>query len=771
MALLLATQTIFSATLVIPGNANIFGAGHSVAPSPGSMGGGVLPPMVSFPASSNQVLVFSNVAGSVRIDANGHPDYTNGPDGGTLFFSTDVYSYGGIAGILDAEKTMFLVGVFLDNSEPVDPAPDRLDFGVVSLTENFTTLAPSLRQVFFIGDGLTRAGSVQAFIVPAGATRLFLGFADARDGNTVTGYPGWYDDNDGSVSANFSLLALNQWTKAASGAWDESFWSLGQLPGTNQELVAINNSGWKAISIGQDTAANHPQSLLLNNLLIDGPTNSENTLLLNWAYLDVPLTVRSNLTVGANGALVSHYSALNAANAYIGGSASFMDYATENFGQLWLRSGAGLGLTNGVMTCSNLTFYNATFTQSGGTHTVQHMTVPDFYDTYGYPYGAYLLQGGALTSQQLILGYVMTPFGANGNGFLLQTGGVHTNSAITMTGYHRPGGGMFAGVYELDAGLLVSSNLMSDGGSFLQAGGTNIIQLLDVRGGSYFNLSGGELVASNVTAHIDTYVAGQFNQTGGKQTVPGQLLIQGSGYGWWANPEYRVAGGSLTVSNLQLSYANFGLFSNAVLVTSNFNLQGQLAISDQATISNAGNITISGRTYPDLLASVNIMLQNSCATQHLGALQISGGCTIQYFATSNAPVVRFADSHLLPWGGALQIWSSAPGAGAHIFFGSNAQGLTPEQLAQVEFLQYVDGEVLPYAAAILPTGELVPSGPPPLTYTNAGSTLVLTWPGACQLVTATNPAGPYEGVTGATSPFTNNCLEPQRFFRLQLPAP
>ncbi len=41
-------------------------------------------------------------------------------------------------------------------------------------------LSPFLKQVFFIGDGLTGngTGAAQQFIVPAGATRLFLGPAD-----------------------------------------------------------------------------------------------------------------------------------------------------------------------------------------------------------------------------------------------------------------------------------------------------------------------------------------------------------------------------------------------------------------------------------------------------------------------------------------------------------------------------------------------------------------------------------------------------------------
>jgi hypothetical protein len=89
-----------------------------------------------------------------------------------------------------------LVGVFLANTQPsLTVAPAGLDFSVIGL--NFTTLAPSLKQVFFIGDGTTSTAVVQKFTVPAGATRLFLGTMDGFEWSnnsgqfvvTVTGVP------------------------------------------------------------------------------------------------------------------------------------------------------------------------------------------------------------------------------------------------------------------------------------------------------------------------------------------------------------------------------------------------------------------------------------------------------------------------------------------------------------------------------------------------------------------------------------------------------
>jgi uncharacterized membrane protein len=82
-----------------------------------------------------------------------------------------------------------LVGVFLGPDQPnLTAAPGTLDFGSggnVAGGIDYTTLSPELKQVFFIGDGLTSQGIPQSITVPAGATRLFLG--------TMDGF-GWFNN-------------------------------------------------------------------------------------------------------------------------------------------------------------------------------------------------------------------------------------------------------------------------------------------------------------------------------------------------------------------------------------------------------------------------------------------------------------------------------------------------------------------------------------------------------------------------------------------------
>ena len=208
VAMAISAATVQATTLAINGTANIFGAGHSggsATPAPGGSGGGTAPPSFIFLAGPNQVITFSSVTGQVTCCTV----LNNGPDGGTFAGGvTDITSFNGIAGIQHDNKTMFLVGVFTSNTEPVDPAPPRLHFsdagGGGTMATSFFDVFVQLDQPFFIGDGLTGtgSGSTQNFHVPNGATHLYFGFAD---GNGFSGAPGSYIDNAGTLSATFDL--------------------------------------------------------------------------------------------------------------------------------------------------------------------------------------------------------------------------------------------------------------------------------------------------------------------------------------------------------------------------------------------------------------------------------------------------------------------------------------------------------------------------------------------------------------------------------------
>jgi hypothetical protein len=199
----LTASSAAATTLRVDAKANIFGAGHASLPpaSNGTAGAGQKPPSSAVAGHSGDAVTFSRVTG--QLGCNNAP--TNGPDGGTCAGGvTNINSLQGISGIIDTNRTMFLVGVFVGSKEPSDPAPARLDFSAAELGMDFGSLSPKLDQVFFIGDGRTAIGSAQQFVIPSGARRLYLGFADAF---AFRGNPGTYQDNVGSVSATFSVGA------------------------------------------------------------------------------------------------------------------------------------------------------------------------------------------------------------------------------------------------------------------------------------------------------------------------------------------------------------------------------------------------------------------------------------------------------------------------------------------------------------------------------------------------------------------------------------
>ena len=108
--------------------------------------------------------------------SNDQSAFNNGPDGAPLEPATN--SAGAEHNIGNCTAPLrSLVGVFLGGSAPnLSPAPGNLDFSGNGI--NFATLSPGLKQVFFIGDGRNNDGILQSFVVPAGATRLFLGMSD-----------------------------------------------------------------------------------------------------------------------------------------------------------------------------------------------------------------------------------------------------------------------------------------------------------------------------------------------------------------------------------------------------------------------------------------------------------------------------------------------------------------------------------------------------------------------------------------------------------------
>jgi len=182
------------ADIVVNAADSVYGAGL------GTPVGDSLAP-VSLAVNGGDRLNFA-VTGRVMLN-HGTGDNWNNADGfGAVVSRSSSSGAGSLSGIR-APNAGYLAGVFLGVAGNVGPAPGSLDF--LSTGTNFNSLTPQLKQVFFIGDGLTGNGNgaVQDFFAPTGATALYLGIVDACGYN---GGPYCYGDNRGSFNVQVNDL-------------------------------------------------------------------------------------------------------------------------------------------------------------------------------------------------------------------------------------------------------------------------------------------------------------------------------------------------------------------------------------------------------------------------------------------------------------------------------------------------------------------------------------------------------------------------------------
>ena len=208
----LALAASAQAPFTVEGKANIFAAGQAATTE------GEVPLEISFNPKSVEAVKFTGVGGVVSNGVwNGGPDGSVG-NGEPDVLGTMIESTNGLSSLVFLKRFAFLTGVFLGSSAPEPQAPAGLIF---TNADTFETLSPLVGQTFFVGDGLTGTGSgaEQIFVVPQGATRLFLGVSDACIVHTFSA-PSCYGDNSGGFTGKITFLSKTNgtWTAVDSSA-------------------------------------------------------------------------------------------------------------------------------------------------------------------------------------------------------------------------------------------------------------------------------------------------------------------------------------------------------------------------------------------------------------------------------------------------------------------------------------------------------------------------------------------------------------------------
>jgi len=595
----------------------------------------------------------------------------------------------------------------------------------------------------------------------------------------------------------------NVWQSAMSGNWQDASWSLG-LPATNHTLW-ITNAGWKAVQIGAATAQNYPESLSVNAINISSPTNSFNTLLLNFAGSETPLTVKT-LSVASNSALTMISSSLqingpNGSGAMIGGQFNQNDSVVAgnqvNVGYI----GPGVyNFNSGYFTISQLWLGGdntpGVFVQNGGTNGfgVTHLDGGTYVLSNGYygatlyfdKYGEFLQQGGVLASDLTMFNgtYVLAGGVHQGwtevpspNGFtdgmagMVQAGG--TNDGAVEVGAYGTGSYTLSNGVCMAAGFSVGpGGVYSQWDGSLQVDGVIGVSEEQVALGAYssgqFYLDGGQITSSGL------YLQGFYSQTGGTNLTAGDLTMNN------VESSVSLSGGLLTANNFIENpgfQGGVSLTGGLLIITNDlsvgginlpnwrgFTCGGQLVVSNiwvaPQGIFSCGNGVIK---QSGILTLTNASLYSGSNCVQLGPLRLaSGGNTNStLYLASPTSIMTFANSGSVPWDNEPQLiiegWSGSlfGGGTQQIVFGNNSNGLTSPQLAHIQFHNPAGLTNGMYPARILANGEIVPATGGPLP-TNM---LLQSQPGG-MLVTLHGEAGRSYSIETSTdmvhwAPWTN----------------
>ena len=311
-----------------------------------------------------------------------------------------------------------------------------------------------------------------------------------------------------------------------------------------------------------------------------------------------------------------------------------------------------------------------TFNQTGGTHSVKNL----IFGSGALGDGTYnLISNNASVSAVKLTVTGIEQIGLNGIGTFNQTGGTHTVNELSL-GTNTSG----YGEYYLNDGVLNATFVRvgeSGSGVFTQIGGTHTItgngdpeagalSLGDNGSASdgEYHLSGGILKAWQELIGADGH--GLFEQSAGANQVDTNLIVGGGGYG-----EYKLSNtGNLVVSGdefigsannqeNQFTQSDSGTTHTikGSLYVGGANISGQSAGTGKgAYIMNDGNLTVSGSVFIGSNGGDGIFTQSGGAanttgqTVNSGSVSISGKNTV--FTTkgfSNSGSVTISDRAIL----------------------------------------------------------------------------------------------------------------------------
>ena len=370
----------------------------------------------------------------------------------------------------------------------------------------------------------------------------------------------------------------NSWTKLNSGLWHEAFWSLGVLPAASQSHIFFTNAGWKALAVDSVTARDFPDSLTIPRLTVASPTNTMNTLLLNFAGVQTPLRVAESFELGSNSVLLTLLSALEVGDDFfVDGTVNHGDLSEVSASSVYVgNSSPGVyNFSNGLVSAGNVIVGDGTagsFHQSGGQLSLGGQLRLGRGDpfTFATGNGRFELTAGTLIAPTIQIGEARGRLGPPGaDGTFVQSGGSNAAGRVLL-GWPDSDTSSFGDyIYILNDGLLTTSNTVVYGGSgdFAQFGGVHHVDgplaLAGFYGRSFtpfaaqYTLSGGVVTARSL--HIDF---GTMSQSAGSNQISGDVVV-GVKEAFSRHAFYTLSGGTLGASNTFVIDSAKGSFSQS----------------------------------------------------------------------------------------------------------------------------------------------------------------------------------------------------------------
>jgi Flp pilus assembly protein TadG len=195
------TTASSSTSTTVPGKANVWLSGmpSGSTASYDDTEANATPVQVSMTVVPGTVLSFS----ASGLTSNSGSTGNIGPNGNGSFSAHMSGAPGGGSGLQNGIQTATLpisslIGVFLTNAQPSTVTPPATGRTYTSTTINTVGYADlQTQQPFYIGSGSNASSETQSFVVPPGATRLYLGIFDTYENN----------NNPGSLSVGITQQA------------------------------------------------------------------------------------------------------------------------------------------------------------------------------------------------------------------------------------------------------------------------------------------------------------------------------------------------------------------------------------------------------------------------------------------------------------------------------------------------------------------------------------------------------------------------------------